>query len=90
MNYNAPTADADTEFTDDITAIMLSMAKEFPESKVSGNIESATDIFVKELAPLRKLSVHEVLTLRILATTKECITLLQKSHNLGDSSLREG
>ncbi|KAL3806878.1 hypothetical protein ACHAXA_002157 [Cyclostephanos tholiformis] len=86
INYTAPTADAVAECSDVYSANKFSMTEEFSESNGSSCSESTTDIIVEELLSRRKISVHEVITLRILATTKERMTLLQKSPDLGDPS----
>ena len=84
INNTAPVADADTECSNLHSANVFSMSQESYESSVGVSCESATENIVEELSSLRKLLVHEVLTLRILATTKERMTLLQKPPDLGN------
>jgi hypothetical protein len=83
-----PAAEADTECINLYSANIFSMTKESSESSLVGNGDTIGNI-AEELSSERKLSVHEVLTLRILATTKERITLLQKHPDLGNPSQEE-
>ena len=99
INGTAAIADAVSEFSELIAATMLSTAILSSESNVNGSTKCASectaiatngDNNVEEVLPLRKLSVHEVFTLRILATTKERMTLLQESPDLGNPSWEGG
>ena len=99
INGTAAIADAVSEFSELIAATMLSTAILSSESNVNGSTKCASectaiatngDNNVEEVLPLRKLSVHEVFTLRILAATKERMTLLQESPDLGNPSWEGG
>ena len=99
INGTASIADAVTEFSEFLAATMLSTTILSSESNVDGITERVSecnpiattgDNNVEKLLPLRKLSVHEVCALRILATTKERMTLLQESPDPGDPSWEGG
>jgi hypothetical protein len=90
--------DDGTECSELLAASMFSMIRVSSESNVNGNSEGISetndivtngDIDDGEISS-RKISVHEVFTLRMLATTKERMTLLQESTDLGKLSWKEG
>ena len=92
INGTAAIADAVTEFSELLAATVLSTTI---LSSDNGNTERVSecnsiatngDNNVEKLLPLRKLSVHEVFALRILATTKERMALLQESPDPGNPS----
>ena len=96
INGTAAIADAVTEFSELLAAIVLSTtilsSDNGSTERVSecNSIATNGDNNVEKLLPLRKLSVHEVFALRILATTKERMALLQESPDPGNPSWEGG
>lgn len=96
INGTAAIADAVTEFSELLAATVLSTtilsSDNGSTERVSecNSIATNGDNNVEKLLPLRKLSVHEVFALRILATTKERMALLQESPDPGNPSWEGG